>query len=188
MAPVVRRYFERPGLIASEFFRHSVTEGIGAKTILHVADNFAGPGLQSQMRRHAQDELRHSKLFMALSRYHEREYTENLEPAVAENDQFIEHFSGEVEWFLCDTHIAELRNVVMLTLYMEGAKATNASSWVIKTLSKVLSDERRHVTYTLPYVMNLLDADSANVAEFISTFKHYAILSRGDVERLAALV
>ena len=185
MSAVLHQYYERPGLIASEFYRHSSTEAIGAKTIAHVAENFAEPGLQVQMRRHAQDEIRHSKLFMALSRYHEREYTENLSPIIAENDDFIEQFAGEVEWFLCDTHIAELRNLVMLTLYVDAARGTGASTWVMKTLSKILIDERRHVSYTLPYVIRLIEADVANEAEFIETFRHYANISSHDVRRLS---
>lgn len=185
MAPLIEEQFRNPTVLAIELYRHSTTEGTGAKTIEHVGRAFASGPLQDIMIAHAEDEIRHSKMFAALARHYDAPAIPSFDTIIEANEDFIANFDGNVDWFLSDTHIAELRNLAILDMYITAARTvTPTETWAIKTFEKIFDDEWRHVSYTASYTADLLSRSSANVEEFVSTAIHYNHLTMGDVDRL----
>jgi hypothetical protein len=185
MAPLIEEQFRLPAILAVELLRHSSTEGIGARTIGHIGRTRASGSLRNLMITHAEDEVRHSKMFFALASHYNAPSVSLFNEIIEENEAFIEGFQGDLDWFLCDTHIAELRNLLILGMYVSAARgAASAEMWAIKTLEKIFDDEWRHVSYTAPYVADLLGRASENCDEFVDTFVHYSRQSMLDVERL----
>jgi hypothetical protein len=186
MAPLIEDQFRHPAVLAVEFLRHSSTEGIGARTIGHVARTCASGSLQNSMIAHADDEVRHSKMFAALANHYGAPSLSLFDDLVNDNESFIEAFKGDLGWFLCDTHIAEIRNLQILSLYVSASRrATSTETWAVKTLERILEDEWRHVGYTSPYVADLLECVPENSDEFVDTFVHYSHQSMADIERLS---
>lgn len=173
MFGLVRAQFSTPAILAAELYRHSVTEGIGAKTIEHISRTCGGGPLSQEMLLHAADETRHSKMFNALAR-HLQPFSGDFADLEKENDDFIDGFQGDVEWFLCDAHVAELRNLEILSYYVRASYEHQADQYVIKSFERIFEDEWNHVTYTVKYVGSVLARSMADQSEFIETMIHYA--------------
>jgi hypothetical protein len=185
MEPLIDSQFHNTAVLAEEFHRHSSTEAIGARTIRHVAEMRASGDLKERMLAHATDETRHSKMFLALAEHYTNSNTPSFHKIIQDNNDFIENFEGSLDWFLCDTHIAELRNLAILGMYVKGAKRhAPAQTWATKTLEKIFDDEWRHVSYTAPYVAATIGKSSENFDEFSNTAKHYGQHSLIDTQRL----
>lgn len=183
-APLIAAQFARPAVLAAEFYRHSATEGIGAATIALVADRCTDPVLGRAMAAHARDEKRHCDMFEALARHLAPAEPNRFAHLHADNDAFLAGFGGDVDWFLCDTHIAELRNLVLLGLYVRAAEAAGAEAYVRRSLERIFDDEWRHVSYTAPLVAAVIARGEPDRAEFAATVAAYAEAAMADADRI----
>jgi hypothetical protein len=183
-APLIDAQFTRPAVLAAEFHRHSATEGIGAATIALVGERCGDPGLGQAMAAHARDEERHCRMFDALARHLAPAEPNRFADLHADNAAFLEGFGGDVDWFLCDTHIAELRNLALLGLYVRAAERADAAAYVRHTLARIFDDEWRHVAYTAPRVAAVIARRAADRAEFAATVTAYAEAAMADADRL----
>ncbi|SFP69789.1 hypothetical protein [Sphingomonas rubra] len=183
-APLIAAQFARPAILAAEFYRHSATEGIGASTIALVAGQCADPALAAAMAAHARDEERHCRMFDALARHLAPAEPNRFADLHADNDAFLASFGGDVDWFLCDTHIAELRNLVLLGLYVRAAEAADAEPYVRRSLERIFDDEWRHVAYTAPLVAAVIARGEADRTEFAATVTAYADAAMADAARI----
>ncbi len=182
--PLIAAQFAQPAVLAAEFHRHSATEGIGATTIALVAGHCTDPALAAAMAAHARDEERHCRMFDALARHLAPAEPNRFAHLHADNQAFIDGFGGDVDWFLCDTHIAELRNLVLLGLYVRAAQAAGAEPYVRRSLERIFADEWRHVAYTAPRVAEVIARGAADRAEFIATVVAYADAAMVDADRI----
>lgn len=181
-APLIAAQFARPAVLAAEFHRHAATEGIGASTIALVGARCDDAALGEAMAAHARDEERHCRMFDALARHIAPAEPNRFAHLHADNAEFLAGFGGDVDWFLCDTHVAELRNLVLLGLYVQAAE--HAEAYVRHSLRRIFDDEWRHVAYTAPHVAALLARGSAERAEFAATVIAYAEAAMADADRL----
>lgn len=172
--------------LATDFTRHACAENIGSTTIRHIATTCADGELRTKMLAHADDEDRHSRMFAALAKHVDAPVAEGLATLTSENEVFLEEFGGDLSWFLADTHIAELRNLAILGLYVKAAvEAPQRELHVVKTLEKIFRDEWSHVSYTAPLVAALVGAGPDEKGEFVETLDHYAEISSSEADALA---
>ena len=183
-APLIDAQFAQPAVLAAEFYRHSATEGIGAATIALVGAGCDDPVLAKAMAAHARDEERHCRMFDALARHLAPAEPNRFADLHADNAAFLDGFGGDVDWFLCDTHIAELRNLVLLGLYVRAAEHAQTEAYVCHTLARIFDDEWRHVAYTAPRVAAVIARGAADRAEFAATVATYAEAAMADADRL----
>lgn len=171
-------------MLAGEFYRHSATEGIGATTIALVGGRCDDPALARAMAAHARDERRHCRMFDALARRLAPAMPNRFADLHADNDAFLGAFGGDLDWFLCDTHVAELRNLVLLGLYVRAAGRAGVPAHVRPTLRRIFDDEWRHVAYTAPHVAAVIARGAPERAEFTATLVAYAHAALADADRL----
>jgi hypothetical protein len=150
--------------LAAVFVRHSVTEQIGSATIQTI--------LKDCLLEHAADEKKHSRIFANIAKRLAPDMIpeESFVRAEAKaNEVFLREFRGNVAQFICDTHVAEVRNLVYLGNYI--AEFSDVRLYrelgIVQALEVILADEVRHVGYT----GRLIDAwasDGVSVTDYLS--------------------
>ena len=147
-----------PALLQRNFSRHAVGELATSQTLQSVANTLKPIALRNEMLVHAQDELRHSKMFEALAKGiadRTGEMDRESYDWILENDRrFVENYNGDVIEFVCNVFAAEVRTYSFISGYV-SALGEQGSVHGVKTtrvLRRVLVDECRHISYTAAYI------------------------------------
>ncbi|AWF80205.1 hypothetical protein BTJ40_04930 [Microbulbifer sp. A4B17] len=151
--------FSSAPLMIKRLKRHSEHEKSGSDFIRMVSRNIhIGDTLRKELTEHANDELKHSRMFNALIKHFEtiNDYHSRYEYEY-DTDSDVEKFMGDVDLFLISTHCAELRNLFILNGYLVQEKCGGMAfpSSFYPAIHEIHKDEIRHVVYTQAYVSKL---------------------------------
>lgn len=148
--------------LALEFRITAREELCGARIIAHAADSVEEDELRDSMRRHSDDEYRHSRMFHALVEQalpgitalpiHDTDAEEELGPGFA-----------DVEGFLISIHLAEIRSQMVAAEFKAQIDRHKPEGHVkmSRVLDAVLADEARHIHYTSERVADWIERDPA---------------------------
>lgn len=159
-----------PPTLALEFRITSREELCGARIIAHAADAVEDRELRDSMRRHSDDEARHSRMFHAL--------VEQALPgtsALPIEDTNAEEELGttfsDVQGFLISIHLAEIRSQLIASEFKEQIDRHKPQGFpkMSRVLDAVLADEARHIHYTSERVADWIETDP----EQLSKLEHY---------------
>jgi rubrerythrin len=158
-------------------------ENSGAEIIGYVADTVLNPRHRAMMKRHAADESRHSKIFLALRRLVTPDTSADL--AKGEPDPFIAQYQGDFAGFLWDTHFAEISSIFYLDTVRRAVMHPQQAirRKIDAALARVISDERRHVASTASILSELFRDDPLMVARMQASFSDYVHAIREKAER-----
>jgi hypothetical protein len=155
---VVHTVLQDRRLLAIRFARHAGNETQGAGMIATVGEGLPAGRLREDLLAHALDEARHGRMFQALARQANERRARPILRAMPRSDASGEAFDGDVAAFLAATHVAELRNLHLLDLYLTAPVrlAGGFDAKVRAVLGRVQADEHRHVSYTWRHVQGFL--------------------------------
>lgn len=153
--------FRNPALLRHQLAVHSDSEREGAEFVFDVCKTVPDASLQNQLSDHANDELKHSRIYAALSERIKSVHVASLPgDFVTPADDTRESFNGSMIRFFMSLHVAEIRNRILLDVYLDeidaiaDPKTRRRAEAAIRTIRE---DECRHVSSTLPFVMHGLD-------------------------------
>ncbi|HYI40312.1 MAG TPA: hypothetical protein VE053_08340 [Allosphingosinicella sp.] len=169
-------------LVKQEAHENSGTEIIG-----YVADTVLNPRHRAMMKRHAADESRHSRVFLALRRL----ITSDASVAAVakkEPDPFLARYQGDLASFLWDTHFAEISSIFYLDTVRRAVTHPQQAirRKIDAALARVIADERRHVASTASILSDLFRDDPLMVARMQASFSDYVHAVREQAERRTA--
>ena len=180
---LIQSYMVEPFYLARIMARHSQSEQIGADTLAYAASFTNHSGLRSRMIAHAADEARHAAIFAALGRKIDKTAGYDGSSLKAENDLFISQFDGDTFGLLMDTHIAELRNLRVLDIYLSLLPSWNSThrDVVEAAIASIRADEKRHLTYTAVIIERALGTDARAWHRLSASMAGYERASLGHV-------
>lgn len=162
-------------MIAHNLVQNAIDEAKGAARVCVMANRYAGPELLERMKRHVQDEMKHSAQFWSMldviqAVRPEVDHSETAAGAVAQ----IVDFDDPLETFLCRVHSIEIRSWTMLRLYIEIIEEKNDPLLrkAIPMLANILQDEIGHVLYTGRQIDEWLRIDPTLATTLRECFTH----------------
>jgi len=166
-------------LLQRNFRRHSFGELATSQTLQSIASTLKPTSLREEMLAHADDELRHSKLFSALAKSLQQStgYTdcEDFSWILDDDRRFVENYAGDIVEFICNVFAAEVRSHSFVTSYITALRADDSAQAkrICKVLARILDDEGRHIGYTGRYI-NQWMASNLDLAESLErSFKAF---------------
>jgi rubrerythrin len=156
--------------LALEFRITAREELCGARIIAHAAETVEDTELRDSMRRHAEDENRHSRMFHALV---EQALPGTTALPIQDTDASEELGPGfnDVEGFLISIHLAEIRSQLIVSEFKEQIDRQKPEGHLkmSRALDAVLADEGRHIHYTSERVADWIERDPA----YLEKLEHY---------------
>jgi hypothetical protein len=145
-----------PKLLEKTFRRHSIGEKATAETLESVSAWLKPVPMKSALVSHANDEMKHHRIFGALAdkliEYNEEKVSFEW---IVENDRyFVENFSGDIVDFICDLFAGEVRSFYFINSYLEvlDSKSCAYADKIAPALRRIVDDECRHIGYTGAYL------------------------------------
>lgn len=163
-------------------------EACGASLLTWAGQRCDG-SLTQLLAKHSKDESRHCRIYLAAAglvdpsqrrtrpRHLEVDPSEEIPPHAGP-----EHVAG----LIASMHVAEVRNMMNLTLYLQCiAECSRSYGGRMQTLLRsVAADELWHVNYTAKLVNAWLYSGTIQENDFEQTVHGYARFWQGDVERI----
>ena len=127
-----------------------------SNTLTAIAGQLKPGDLRNKMESHADDELRHSRMFAALADSISDQPNENGQEReqfnwiIVHDQNFVSQYNGDITDFVCDLFAGEVRTFSFVSAYivaLDDAKSESALK-CSTVLQRVLEDERRHIRYT----------------------------------------
>jgi hypothetical protein len=190
MADLSGEMFRCPAVLARRLQRMSEHETSGARIIERVATGYADGQLRSQLLAHAEDEYRHGRMLGGFSAKVAGEA--DMRAPVVESLSTEEHaaqFNGNLQQFLLATHIAELRNLALLSQYRAASAiaSENLRAPLLSLFTAISKDEARHVAYTGLLVNDIVARDVSWERMFREYVAVYDRQGWAEVEMIASL-
>jgi|CXWL01.1.fsa_nt_gi hypothetical protein len=177
---LVAATFRNPRLLQYQLTTHSRSETDGSEFLLEVANLARNPQLRSQLHDHAMDEAKHGRIYTALSeRAKEVWLLSDFCGNEGRRDESREAFNGSMVRFFMSLHVAEIRNRLLLDVYLDEIGAIDDKSMrarMYAAIGKIRDDEVRHVNYTLPFVIHGLAAASIALEDVDKAFSMFRSL------------
>lgn len=171
-----------PEWLAQSLVGNAAKEGEGAQKLWDLACRIDDPGIAEQVRRHAIDESRHSRVYVAMLGLtfpgaisdELRPLLKELSPGYSARDQLEVGVPSSLEQVideLVQVNIGEIRTRIHQLLLRPVIMTYSAEAEHVRLsglLESILSDETRHVAYTATLLEALSDQDE-HLQDFIRT-------------------
>lgn len=158
-----------PRTLASKFRIMAQEELCGARILARAAKAVRTDSeLQRQMKAHADDEYRHSRMFHALVETVLPGATAFPVPDTDAEEELGENFD-DVEGFLISIHLAEIRSQIIVSEFKKQIELSGVEmpAKVVRALEVVLADESRHIHYTSAFVADWIGRDRRHLDKLL---------------------
>lgn len=171
-----------PEWLAQSLVGNAAKEGEGAQKLWDLACRIDDPGIAEQVRRHAIDESRHSRVYVGMLELtfpgaisdDLRPLLKQLSPGYSARDRLDVGAPSSLEQVideLVQVNIGEIRTRIHQLLLRPVIMTYSAETDHTKLsglLQSILSDETRHVAYTATLLETFIDQDQ-HLQDFIRT-------------------